>query len=157
MTGYMLDTNIFNRVLDGQVRIDVLQGRILFATHIQLKELRRTKCETRRMQLVALFRHLKPRKIRTSTWFYGEDAIGEGLWASGDGVYERMLKRLEELDREAGKRPKGARRLNQSRDVRIAETAIKHGLTVVTTDPQLLKLIPEFGGRAITLDQFQRL
>jgi predicted nucleic acid-binding protein len=44
--------------------------------------------------------------------------------------------------------------MNQSRDVRIAETAIQHHLTLVTDDGNLAKVMVEFGGRALTFDQF---
>jgi rRNA-processing protein FCF1 len=74
----------------------------------------------------------------------------ETKWPSDDGLYEALLRRIRVLD-------KKNKPLNQSRDARIAETAIRAGLTLVTDDPRLSKATLEHGGKVLTLAQFSTL
>ena len=57
-----------------------------------------------------------------------------------------MLARLQQLD------PKKEKfKLNQVRDILIAETAIKKGAILVSGDSNLRQVVSEFGGHAIDL------
>jgi hypothetical protein len=51
---------------------------------------------------------------------------GVSKWSSGTGIYDLMLAVIRALDK--GKEPPE----NQHRDILIAETAIKRGLTLIT-------------------------
>jgi len=48
---YLLDTNVFNDVLDGKISLSKLAGRRVFATHIQHDELNNTPNQQRRAAL----------------------------------------------------------------------------------------------------------
>jgi hypothetical protein len=52
----MLDTNVFNHLIDGRIDMNRLQGRKLFATHVQIDEIRKTSDEARRNELLACSR-----------------------------------------------------------------------------------------------------
>jgi len=148
----MLDTNLFNGLVDGQMSIDVLQGKTLLATHIQLDELNATSNPTRRAKLVSMFELVSAETIPTSTSVWDDTPWDEGKWSDQDNLYEKILAELQKLDKAAGKRPTG---MNQSRDVRISETAIKNDITLVTDDTNLRDVTAKFNGNAISLNQFE--
>ena len=74
-------------------------------------------------------------------------------WPDEDGVFDRMLVRLKALDTASGKKPRYP--ANQLRDILIAETAVKNGLTLVSDDVNLRCVTTEFGGNAITLTELR--
>ena len=104
------------------------------------------RAEGRRNRLLALFNEFGDETVPTSTGVFGDSYFGAAEWSAEDGVYETMLARLAELDKTARKRPRG---FNQSRDVRIAETALRLDCTLVTGDRNLATVMQEHGGRAI--------
>jgi len=154
MRGYMFDTNSFNRILVEDVQSAISRGCIVYATHVQREELGRTPSEDRRAKLLATFTAIQPVMRSTSIAVRDDSLWDESRYSADDSVYRKMLERLQEIDRESGKRPKDD--FNQSRDVRIAETAIREKVTLVTGDAGLLAVTNESGGRAIGFEQFQR-
>lgn len=140
--GFMLDTTEFNAVAKGRIAISAYAGLRLFATHVQLDELRSTGCERARDRLVATFEEIGPEKIPTETAFWNVSKWDEAKWSADDGLFKRMLGRLIALDgRDRGD--------NQRRDILIAETAIKNELTLLSGDEKLRTVTTEFGGQAI--------
>jgi hypothetical protein len=87
----------------------------------------------------------------TSSFAFDIEGAGfdEACWNDGSRHYESMLQRLKELD------PNSKSFLNQTRDILIAETAIKNGATLVSGDKNLRQVVSEFGGRAIDHKQFE--
>jgi hypothetical protein len=139
----MLDTNVFNRVVDGDVPLSAFNGRRLFATSVQITELSETPDVARRNELLSVFQTLSPElKIATAVW--DDSELDCANWSEEDGLFENMLARLSELDR--GKKK---REFNLSRDVRIAEEAIRASLTLVTDDLNVAAVTKAFGGIAI--------
>jgi type I restriction enzyme S subunit len=65
-------------------------------------------------------------------------------------LYDKMLKKLEELDEKPGKKKTPE---NQARDILIALTCMKNCLTLVTNDNNLKKVAQEFQCSAITFEQ----
>ncbi len=151
----MLDTNLFNSVLDGKISVASFAGRRLLATRIQLSELRATSCPQRRAELLTVFEEVNPEVLPASSFAFDVEGAGFGqaLWNDGTGNFQKMLDRLRELDREQGKRNRDP--LNQPRDILIAETAIKNGATLVSGDANLRLVVLEFGGRAIDHPSFE--
>ena len=144
---YMLDTNVFNDVLDGRISLTALMGKRLLIIGVQAAELRATQNSQRRTDLLAVLEEVKPARKLASSAAWGVEGAGWGQarWNDGSGDFEEMLHRLEELDR---KRKRGKDPLNQLRDILIAETAIKIAATLVSGDRNLRQVVSEFGGRA---------
>ena len=152
--GYMLDTNVFNRALCGEVPEDAFIGRKLFSTHIQLDEIGRTKNPSRLAELGVIFETLSPTDVATTTAIWDDSNFDQANWDGGRD-HDTMLLRLRDMDKLSGK--KSSEELNQSRDVRIAETAIEHGLILVSDDVNLVTLTIEFGGKAISITEFSNI
>jgi predicted nucleic acid-binding protein len=138
---YMLDTNVFNHVVEGKRPLETLMGRNLYATHVQIDELEKAPPE-KRADLLALFKSVGTQTIPTSTSLWGISKLGLCNLSSDPELFQSLLERIKELDRKAGKRKKCE---NQSKDALIAETAIKNDLILVTNDKNLTKAAREKG------------
>jgi predicted nucleic acid-binding protein len=147
---YMLDTTVFNSVLDGKLSMEGIAHLFLLTTGVQRGELRRTPDPVRRADLLAVFDQVDADVTPASSFAFDIEGAGfdEAHFNDGTGNYEEMLDRLRELDRKL-------RPINQERDILIAETAIKNGATLVSNDPRLRQVISEFGGRAIDHLEFE--
>jgi predicted nucleic acid-binding protein len=146
MTANMLDTNVFNRLLDGDVSIDAFRGLQLAATHIQEDELRATKNPARRAELLNMFKKIDPIMVRSASAVWDVSKWDQSSYSADDGVVEKMLARLRELDATARKKHRDPK--NATRDVLIGHTAIRINAELISDDPQLRRLISEYGGRA---------
>ena len=142
MNGYILDTNVFNRVLDGALRLPALDVDVsYFATHVQLDELAATRDDLRRKRLLEQFSSIAPESIPTDTFVW--DVSRLDLARLGDGVlFTRIRDDLAKLNK--GK-------LNNIQDALIAETAINNGLVLVTEDRDLRIVVSREGGSAIRI------
>jgi predicted nucleic acid-binding protein len=149
---YMLDTNVFNDLLDQKISPSLFAGYDVIATGIQLDELKATQRDERRASLIKVFNGVAPVQIPASSFALDIEGAGFGqaYWNDQTGRIEDMLASLQAKD---GKH-KGK---NQLRDVLIAETAIKNGATLITRDSNLRKVVAEFGGRAVSLEEFLSL
>ena len=152
-TGYMLDTHLFDRVAKGQIPFDVINGRKVFATHVQRDELGRTNDPQLRARLLKTFSEIDPILLVTDTSVFDNSKFDETKWSAENGTYERLLTRITGLDSASHKRSRDP--LNQSRDARIAEAAMNAGLTLVTDDRNLLQATSEAGGRVVSLATFR--
>ena len=140
--GLMFDTTEFNAVAKGQVAVSAYAGRRLFATHAQLDELENTASEQVRAQLRTAFEEIAAENLPTESMVWDVSKWDAAKWPADDGIFERMFARLQDLDGRT-------RQPNQFRDILIAETAIKNGLTLVSGDRNLRRVTTEFGGCAI--------
>jgi hypothetical protein len=119
----------------------------LFATHVQLDEidktLRANACTTSCGVRGDCCREL----ATESAW--GVIRWNQAKWTAGDSVFKAMLACHKASDKASKKR-----HLKQSRDILIAETAIRNGLILVSGDAKLRTVTIKFGGRAIDREQF---
>ena len=138
----MLDTNVFNHVQDGQIELEQFAGHELFTTHVQHDELMRTRCPDKKAKLLSVFQKIELKIIPTNTFVADDSRIDQAKCSISGGLYETLLNRIQELDKKTGKKKL---EINQSRDARIAETAIKEGLTLVTNDQNLTQAAQENG------------
>lgn len=146
----MLDTNTFNRVLDGEVAIDALCSRgQLFVTPVQQQEIASTKSESRRQRLLAVF-HAVPataKPLQTAVWGFGTWGGGQ-RWGQSGAHYGAVRQAIESL----GGKP--ARSRGRFGDALIAEVCLEHGFTLVTDDGPLRQVFTQqFAGHALTLDE----
>jgi rRNA-processing protein FCF1 len=148
----MLDTNVFNDILSDKLSLQDLGGYSVIATHVQRDELGLTPDLVRRAALLRVFASSQPAMVPTETSIWGDSSWGEAKWSSGDGVYDKLLARVAELDKKRGnkKRP-----FNQSRDARIAETSLKLGVTLITSDPSLRLAAEELGADVASIEELK--
>jgi hypothetical protein len=146
----MFDTTVFNRVLDGNLDAKLFAPYAIFATHVQVDELAQTR-EPRRSELLAIFERIEPAVLNTSTAIWGDSKWGQSCFSSQNGLYEKMLDRLIELDKE---RRRKKSRINQSRDIRIAKTALRNGCELVSDDQALREVMIAFNGEATSSAEF---
>src|SRR5258706_787597 len=148
-SGYMCDTNVFNRILDGAIAPESLRGP-LFATHIQRDEIGNTKDLGRRTALMAVFAEIVEPGVPTASFVLDESRLDEAClssavvsttsaawdvsrwnqarWTDGESFCQAMKSELDKLNRS---------KPNNIRDALIAETSIRRSHILVTDDSDL--------------------
>jgi len=153
--GFMFDTNIFDKILDGKVKLPI--GLRYYVTHIQLDEILNMpeSKKERRKKLLETFNRVPKEVIATKGAVYGVSKFGMAEYMSEKDaeLYRKMLRRLNELDKRAGKRKSPE---NQARDILIALTCLKNCITLVTNDKNLKRIAQEFQCPSITFEQLLR-
>lgn len=146
MSGYLLDTVVFNRLVDEGVSPDSLRGKgLMYVTHIQANELQATRNPARAAQLLAMFRAVEREQVPTAAAVWDVSEWNEAEFGDANGLYGLMLESLNR--RNGGK-------ANNVQDVRIAVTAHKRGLVLVTEDYHLAMTLREYGGQAMRFQEF---
>lgn len=148
---YMLDTNIINRILDNDLNHS--QFKHCFISAVQVDELKATSDTIRLKALLNTVEVIDPKLVTPHGFGYDLDVLGydKAFWEDGTGLFQSMQSRLEELDRQSKK--KGCIK-NKTFDISIGYTSIKIGATLVSEDKNLRTVTTEFGGKAITLNDY---
>jgi len=136
----MLDTNVFNDVVDGKIDIATLNGRRLIATHIQRDELNNTTDQKRRELLLAVFEFMSEDQlglVPTESALWGVSKWDAAKWGADDGIVGAMRADLDA-------RNKG--KPNNAQDILIAETSLRNGWVLITADKDLFAAITKYGG-----------
>ncbi|WP_126456000.1 hypothetical protein [Sulfuriflexus mobilis] len=142
----MLDTTVFNHILRDGIELDGLpHDKRLFATHVQPNEIQNTSNDKLRNELLNVFSDVATEKVPTSSAVWDVSEYGEAEWGSEDGVFEALLSTLNKMNKN---------KKNNSRDILIAETAIRHNMTLVTDDADLSATVNKHNGSVITLQEF---
>jgi rRNA-processing protein FCF1 len=138
---FMVDTCVFNWLLDGKIQRAALPSGGRFAiTHIQMDELNKIQDEERRVRLSLLVHAtMKCEVIPTQTFVFDVSRWDHACW--GDG--ELFNKIRDELD------AANKRRKSNTQDALIAETAIQNGYTLITADGGLKWAAEKHGGVVI--------
>jgi hypothetical protein len=125
---FMFDTNAYNNLMDGLVEIDMLPEAEYYCTFEQFEELKATKCEKRRTELLVFFGGLKHIELHIETFVLGNAQLGKTN--IGDG---KLASQLIDVLNQCKKKD------NNLIDALIAEATSKNKLTLVTDDECLLK------------------
>jgi len=134
---YIVDTNIFNRLVDGIITPDDLPSDGLFvATHVQIDEINNTNDKERRARLFLKFVEVGPKIVPTESFVLEVSRLDHGKLS--DGVLFAKLK--QDLDTMNKSKP------NNVQDVLIAEVAIVNGFTLLTADGDLCEVVKRHGG-----------
>jgi predicted nucleic acid-binding protein len=154
-TTYLLDTNVFNDLLDGKMALALVEGRRVIVTGVQKGELMDTRDPGRTAALLTIFEEVEAETVLTASaaWDISGAGWDQACWNDETGRYEKMLARLRALDGEK-KTKRKALRANQEKDILIAETALKEGAVLVTGDGNLRTVVIEFGGEAMKTEEF---
>ena len=146
MRNFIFDTNIFDRVIDGEIKLEevnfkkIEKGYNYFATHVQIDELNNCENSVRRNKLIEIFDKIGQYKVPTESFVLGYSRLG--MAKLGDGLV------LEEL-RQGN--------LKNTEDALIGEVAIKQKMILVSEDERFRKRVIKKGGMAITLNEFKFL
>jgi predicted nucleic acid-binding protein len=138
MDEYMFDTNVFNRLLDGSFDLSILVGKVCYATHVQIDEIRATKDAERRGRLEKVFLEVVIEQLPTQSFVLDVSRLDEAYLGDGE-KYDHILESLNQRNKAKS---------NNVQDALIAETALVCGLTLVTEDQDLQKVMTELGGAA---------
>lgn len=150
----MLDTNIFDRLLEGRIKRVELDSCHLLVTPIQKNELDAMKASdseakrNRYLELIEIFRNISPVSVQAA---FSLDIPGAGFdesdWHDGSVPVQDMFLRLEELDKNGPRKQKldpQKRLVNQWSDVLIADAAIRNSADLWTWDRNLKTVFDEF-------------
>lgn len=139
---YIFDTNVFNRLADGKIQLSDISDGILFATHVQLDELRATE-GVRREQLLATFKQVGPTLIPTETFCWDVSGFDNARWSDGQ-LFNSLKACLNAKEKKSGRKA-NRKKVNSAQDALIAEVAIVQNLTLVTADIDLADAAREHG------------
>lgn len=145
MAKYLLDTTVFNRALDGLFNpATVLADGTMHATAHQMQELKATKKEARREELVNAFAEVEPGLVATASAVWGVSEWDAAEWTPADSIVPEIAAKLVELEGDRGD--------NQWRDALVLETAIRNAMTLVTADGNLADLAVFYDCDVIKID-----
>lgn len=149
MMSYVLDTCIFNKLLDGILGInDLPSDGIFFATYIQIDELKATKNSKRREALLLKFTEVThPTMLPTETFVSDvsrcdHDKVGGGV------LFEKLKSALDSMNKS---------KPNNTQDALIAEVANINNFTLITSDSHLATIAKEHGGKVIYFEISQSI
>jgi predicted nucleic acid-binding protein len=137
---YVLDTNIFNKLVDGSLVIDELpsDGQMV-ATHIQIDELNNTNDRERRAKLFLRFAEIAPEMLPTESIVFDVSRFDHAKFSDG-----KLFKSLKyDLDVMNGGKA------NNTHDALIAEVAIVNSYTLITSDFHLAEVAKKHGAKII--------
>jgi len=135
---YVVDTNIFNHLLDGRLPSSALpvNGEFI-ATNVQRCELERTSDGSRRAELLKTFCRVMSDIVPTESFAFDIPGSGfdESRWSDGKNV--STLKCA--LD------ARNNQKTNNWQDAIIAEVALVHGYGLITSDHDLAVVAKQQG------------
>jgi predicted nucleic acid-binding protein len=137
MLGFMLDTNVFNHLVENGLPAQYLP-KPTYVTHIQRDELENTRDPVKRAALLTTLRLARARSVATESLVLDVSRWGEAKWGQEDGLFEQMLEALGALNKN---------KPNNMQDILIAETALRNEYTLITDDKDLAKVMGQFGGK----------
>lgn len=137
MKGFLLDTNVFNHLVEGKIEIkDLPQGFPLFITHLQRRELMNCPDVEKKAKLMSLINILPKHYAPLQTCLAGVMCAGDRV---GNGKIYREI-----YDFLCNKNKKRTRA--NTYDALIGEVAIINKLILITNDQLLTKKVRELGG-----------
>lgn len=130
---YVVDTNIFNRIADGQLSLASFPSDAeLVATHVQTDEINKTPDAERRGHLFLVFAKVRPEIVPTESGVWGSNRYNESKYS--DGLRCQSIKSA--LDSRRAK-------ANNLQDAQILEVAVANGFGLITADRQLSEVAKE--------------
>lgn len=137
---YVLDTNIFNLLLDEKISpLDLPSDESYFATHLQIDEIKKTNHTLRRDNLLSKFEEINPKILPTETCIWDISHWDHAKWS--DGKLFTELKNALDLRNKSKK--------NNPIDALIGETCIFNAYTLITADNDLSTVVKEYGGKVL--------
>ncbi|NBX76677.1 MAG: PIN domain-containing protein [Proteobacteria bacterium] len=154
LRGWLLDTNVFNHLVDGKIdEAKLLERFSPFVTNVQLEEIRqfepKTPEEHRRKQLLLKMVSKIPDAV-LPTLAENLNLSNSDLFRSREGsTYSQILEALNQIN------PK--RQKSNERDALIGDTAIRLNLELITNDSDLARIVRDLGGQVLDLKHYKDL
>lgn len=137
--GYMLDTNIFNRMVELDLDFDaVIDFETLVVTEVQKEELVNTRDRAKRSQLLSAYIVASPTVIRDNAQIWSIDLEKEV------DLEKSILDSLDSLKHKS----------NNHKDARIAACCKRNNLCLVTEDRDLRKIATNYSIATINYMEF---
>lgn len=150
MTKFMFDTNCFYQITENELNIINSDENEYFVTSIQNRELIEAKkvTQAQKNRLLNLFVRIDQEKKDLVTGLLGHKEAGQFPFILGSvGKYDEFKNDLDNLRKDS----------NNIEDALIAETAIVNGITLITSDKNLLKVVSEYYPEFImSLEDYKR-
>ncbi len=142
LKGYLLDTNVFNHIVEGKVLLSNLPSdQPFYVTHLQYDEIAACSDNEKKRELEKCLTTISMQRICTSTGVWGVSKWGGFKWGGeGSRLHRDILSELNSKNRR--------RHDANLKDALIGATAIKNGCTLITHDQQLGKIVKSLGGKA---------
>ena len=143
---YMIDTCIFNYLIDGFCTVNDLPSGKYYITHIQRDELAEAPDPIRRQVLEEQLNVVQAKKILTNIIVSGLSRSGEA--SCGDcHFYNIILSKLDKLKKKN----------NNYKDAMIGDTAIQNNFHLITGDLNFSKVMETIWGKkkVIWKEKFQ--
>ena len=137
--GYLLDTNIFNQLVDERISFAELPNDApLLATYLQMQEIENTKRPERREVLLSKFQEVNPQTVPVETSLWGVTPYGQGKYGGDSDLFKSLLTELDS---------KNKSKKNNYADALIAEVTIVNSYTLITADQDLADLVEGRSGK----------
>ncbi|CAH1087064.1 hypothetical protein [Candidatus Nitrotoga sp. 1052] len=137
---YVVDTNIFNKLVDGTINVNDLPSDGPFiATHIQIDELNNTNDRERRARLFLMFAEVRPEIVPTDSFVWDVSRWDQAKYSDGV-IFNKLKQDLDALNKSKS---------NNIQDVLIAEVAILNSFTLLTSDRHLAQVVKNQGGKVV--------
>lgn len=131
----MVDTCIFNWLVDGKISIDELPKDCRFViTHIQNDEILKTKDAERKERLLGIMQKISDELVCTETFITNVSRLNQAKL--GKGSYTKLKVELDAQKKKA----------NNIQDILIAETAFENSYLLLTSDRDLAAVMQRNGG-----------
>lgn len=135
---FLLDTNIFNHLIEGKILISDLPTDFpIIVTHLQRDEIMRCPDLVKKSHLYGLLKTLTDIEVPLETAVCGIARAGHARVGSGQ-IYRQILEELIKRKR---------RKFNANEhDALLGEVAIKNQFVLITHDRDLGEIVQSLGG-----------
>jgi rRNA-processing protein FCF1 len=140
----MLDTNIFNIVVNQNISLPQKKDYKYFSTEVQYIEINKTKNKDRREFLLNTFNLINPEIINSETALWGEFSWGERKFGYVSSDFIKIKEILDTLEYKK----------NNKEDALIAEITIKYGFILITNDSNLRESLKRINKLALSFEEF---
>ncbi|AWR96106.1 hypothetical protein DFR86_00100 [Acidianus sulfidivorans JP7] len=146
---YLLDTNIFDRLLEKNIDLPDCKG-CYFITQIQRDEINNIVDPYKKNKKDKL---LKKFEIIPSCFVLDISRLDEDEPCDDQTakIFKEMLSDLHNLNEKSGEKKTPE---NEARDVQLLLTCLKKDLTLVTDDKNLRKIAKKYNVRSLSFDEF---
>ena len=141
---FMLDTNIFNIVVNQNISLPQKKDYKYFSTEVQYIEINKTKNKDRREFLLNTFNLINPEIINSETALWGEFSWGERKFGYVSSDFIKIKEILDTLEYKK----------NNKEDALIAEITIKYGFILITNDSNLRESLKRINKLALSFEEF---